>query len=563
MSTSVAPAGKKVISRTTKTTSSGVGNTTVTKKKLQEIVSNHKFISNQSESMIIDIVDATESTTSKTNTTSTLSSLSSSLSTNSSSTTLSSFSSSSSLLTKKSYLSSSVSKISHSIDLKPTNLNNYCCNNNLSLRTTTDNTKTHTDQTINKEKIIIAPTAPLALTDLSFNRTEFNQNNQISNRINDTPNYTTVMSDKTENVANEAVSSIDIQVERKESNADAELPNTEATTQSADVDHAEPPAHDIDNPDVIKKKKLSLTLPLLNVVVTDTTNPNGDSQSITPSPQTSTKLTNKTKKFYESDDTFIQTIFSQTITSTTATPTDDDHSYAFEDFNGTTSADAANDSRRQSSDVLSQGGDDTPTEKGELPNDELDIDVNKIKIDTPDALEIIDENAIPPEEKSMFTYFHQTIEADEPPFIDTKIQSPSGEAITDLTQNTNPQQSILTDEEQSNINKLKCSGSSLSLSSPSAPDREYSVSGDDEAEDDAGEEVGLKNVDKTAANAQNTNELSTGNGASNCTEVNNDANERIVASIDDDDDLTERFNISLTSNNSLHVSFIELASHTH
>lgn len=40
---------------------------------------------------------------------------------------------------------------------------------------------------------------------------------------------------------------------------------------------------------------------------------------------------NRTKKFYESDDTFIQTIFSQTITSTTVTPTDDDCStYSFQ-----------------------------------------------------------------------------------------------------------------------------------------------------------------------------------------------------------------------------------------
>lgn len=49
--------------------------------------------------------------------------------------------------------------------------------------------------------------------------------------------------------------------------------------------------------------------------------------SMTPATATNaTSTTNKTKKFYESadSDTFIQAIFSQTITSTTVTPTDDD-----------------------------------------------------------------------------------------------------------------------------------------------------------------------------------------------------------------------------------------------
>lgn len=41
-------------------------------------------------------------------------------------------------------------------------------------------------------------------------------------------------------------------------------------------------------------------------------------------------IVNKTKKFYETDDAFISAIFSQTITSTTATPTDDDLSYSFD-----------------------------------------------------------------------------------------------------------------------------------------------------------------------------------------------------------------------------------------
>lgn len=56
----------------------------------------------------------------------------------------------------------------------------------------------------------------------------------------------------------------------------------------------------------------------LRLVITDT-----DDQSGPP-------IINKTKKFYETDDAFISAIFSQTITSTTATPTDDDLSYSFD-----------------------------------------------------------------------------------------------------------------------------------------------------------------------------------------------------------------------------------------
>lgn len=63
------------------------------------------------------------------------------------------------------------------------------------------------------------------------------------------------------------------------------------------------------------RKPLNLKL---NVIVTDTDEPNPEN-------------TNKTKKkFYESDDTFINAIFSQTITSTTVTPTDEELSYTFD-----------------------------------------------------------------------------------------------------------------------------------------------------------------------------------------------------------------------------------------
>lgn len=102
------------------------------------------------------------------------------------------------------------------------------------------------------------------------------------------------------------------------------LPN-KLTAEPCEIDDD---GHEGEN--AIRKKKLSLTLPLLNVVITDTTN--NTTKSATPSPQ-QPPLPNKTKKFYESDDAFIQTIFSQTITSTTATPTDDYNGYPFDDFN--------------------------------------------------------------------------------------------------------------------------------------------------------------------------------------------------------------------------------------
>lgn len=71
--------------------------------------------------------------------------------------------------------------------------------------------------------------------------------------------------------------------------------------------------------DVVPSAAIKPTnLPLNVIIVTDT-----DLAAAT--------IPNRTKKFYESDDTFIQTIFSQTITSTTVTPTDDDCStYSFQ-----------------------------------------------------------------------------------------------------------------------------------------------------------------------------------------------------------------------------------------
>lgn len=149
-----------------------------------------------------------------------------------------------------------------------------------------------------------------------------------------------------------------------------------------------------------EKKKLSLTLPLLNVVLTntiseddDTANENGDNATGVNVANES----NKKKKIYESDDTFIQTIFSQTIKSTTATPTDDEPSQSFEalkqplksstDDNDATTSDTAN------------GGDDGKTD----------------------------------EPAAIYTYFHQTIDEDDSPDIDATNNSESFHLINTLT----------------------------------------------------------------------------------------------------------------------------------
>lgn len=131
--------------------------------------------------------------------------------------------------------------------------------------------------------------------------------------------------------------------------ASDEQPRATATTITTNTDDGSDSYDDVDHT-AMRKKKLSLTLPLLNVVITD---PSGSNAVNSPSPEPSaaavtaeadeamaadierqpSPTNSKTKKFYESDDTFIQTIFSQTIASTTATPTDDFANYPFEDYN--------------------------------------------------------------------------------------------------------------------------------------------------------------------------------------------------------------------------------------
>lgn len=93
-----------------------------------------------------------------------------------------------------------------------------------------------------------------------------------------------------------------------------------------------------------KRAKPSLRLPL-NVIVTDhddnsTKTDDTDDDDVDEDAAAAAAAShpddgpsiapNKTKKFYESDDTYLTKIFSQTITSTTVTPTDDDYSYNYD-----------------------------------------------------------------------------------------------------------------------------------------------------------------------------------------------------------------------------------------
>lgn len=176
-----------------------------------------------------------------------------------------------------------------------------------------------------------------------------------------------------------------------------------------------------------EKKRMSLTLPLLNVVSTNAAaatacQPTDNNEATTIDNNTNGEKSiadesNKKKKIYESDDTFIQTIFSQTIKSTTATPTDDEPSHSFEAFVKTTSK--------------------LPT-----THDEHDEHIN---IDDPsnddiDALTITkstDPEAPEPETAVAYTYFHKTIDEDDSPESNCehqiKIYSPSNTLTTTTT----------------------------------------------------------------------------------------------------------------------------------
>lgn len=193
----------------------------------------------------------------------------------------------------------------------------------------------------------------------------------------------------------------------------------------------EKPSPSIDVPDIMsvdnnmkynEKKKLSLTLPLLNVVSTETGNEKEDSNETVTQKENSTEPTSassKIKKIYESDDVSIQTIFSQTIKSTTTTPTDEEHSPDFEMFVKKT--------------VVTKTTTTTTNAKKHLKkSNSQQNSCNEVLNVSEYALSSIDEPV------EAFTYFHQTIEEDEPPSdLHESITSYNPENILTANHNSN------------------------------------------------------------------------------------------------------------------------------
>lgn len=214
-----------------------------------------------------------------------------------------------------------------------------------------------------------------------------------------------------------------------------------------------------------EKKKLSLTLPLLNVVFTRPDNDEkiNDNDSNAQQMDISTEQTSsKMKKMYEStDDVFIQTIFSQTIKSTTATPSDDEPSQAFDPFKRLPSSPSQDD-------IIPV---DSPTDDNQIDDETAEI------FETAEVISINEPTGEP-----MFTYFHQTIEEDEPPTDLTELPT---ELITNLSptniinvaNNINNDDFINTNLSESDISGVVQSNSNLNTLSL------HSTESDDEATD--------------------------------------------------------------------------------
>lgn len=189
----------------------------------------------------------------------------------------------------------------------------------------------------------------------------------------------------------------------------------------------------------LKKKKLSLTLPLLNVVVTDTTNTNEDlgDELSQHSKKESINTSSVNKKIYETDDNFIQTIFSQTIKSTTATPTDDEpQSYSFDDLKEL--GQSSQTSQNQNCTQKNAG----PIGKVETAADPTSKRPDVVRCETKQKTvmtKVLSESTNGSEDLSnqddpvdMFTYFHQTIDEDELPYVVDFIEPDS------KTESSNP-----------------------------------------------------------------------------------------------------------------------------
>lgn len=290
---------------------------------------------------------------------------------------------------------------------------------------------------------------------------------------------------------------------------------------------------DEENSEIIKRKKLSLTLPLLNVVDTaGASHTSGDASAIEAATSSC-----KTKKMLESDDTFIQTIFSQTIKSTTVTPTDDDPSYAFEDFHGTRIRGSISSQQTKSDSLLT---DDTPVEKLEMPIDGMSPETiakmsffDKRLSETSEILQL-DGNSPPTSDDKpaeTFAYFHQTIDEDE-----VDVEGVVAAAAGDVD-NDSPADACLDEfidsphETQTNIESLTNALLEPALQSPSV-----------HCDTDECPNVNDNN-NTNASNAQQGNDASEQINAADA-----------ISSYDDEHTETEQNNTLTSTNSSLHVS---------
>lgn len=183
-----------------------------------------------------------------------------------------------------------------------------------------------------------------------------------------------------------------------------------------------------------EKKKMSLTLPLLNVVLTNTVSDDDDTSILSEKElKDSANLdvanaSSKKKKIYESDDTFIQTIFSQTIKSTTATPTEDEPAPDFVDFKKSSTS-------------------------SQIPTEAIETTENLAEITQPKSDQIDNDVELSSQEPAaVYTYFHQTIEEDDSPdSIDATNECTASNPVNTLTtsistQNANKTQTIICTE---------------------------------------------------------------------------------------------------------------------
>lgn len=200
----------------------------------------------------------------------------------------------------------------------------------------------HSTSSLNTKLILTDADNPLIPTDLSNSITL--NNSEIDDEYLKTQNLTLFTDQelqsfdnllKTDNESSDPIesnlSNVDSSTSNKDSDGSVEHHDEinggsndkiiEFIDDTCDVDHINGITQDIDqngSSDASHVVKKATKPTSLRLVITDTDDQNGQ------------PIVNKTKKFYETDDTFISAIFSQTITSTTATPTDDDLSYSFD-----------------------------------------------------------------------------------------------------------------------------------------------------------------------------------------------------------------------------------------